>query len=113
MPYWTTIVKTRLGYGVQYCLTVQLDAGKTVISVTVLAEEEGATGIRDAAVFAMLQNQGMLDDGLRGWVTDPFEDVPVDEFPMNLSELERFDDAFPCHPLSELRSLARFIKENN
>lgn len=113
LSYWTTIIKTRLGHGVQYCLTVQFDAGKTVVFVTVLAEEEGATGTRDAAVFTMLQSQGMLDDGLRGWVTDPVEDAPVDEFPMNLSEQERFDDAFPCHPLSELRKLARFIKENN
>ena len=33
--------------------------------------------------------------------------------PMNLSENEMFDSAFPTHPLTQLRELLTYIIENN
>lgn len=112
VPYRETLVKTSIEFGVQYTLSLQLDCDTSVVSLTAFAEENGTTGTRDSFIFASCQNQGIVN-GFEGWNIDPIEDHPVDGFPMNLSELEDFDEHFPMHPLSELRSLARFVLKRN
>lgn len=111
--YCMTLVKTGFDFGVQYTLSLQLDYADTVASVTVFAEENGMTGVRDGLVLAGCKNQDLVGEDLEGWSIDPFEDHPVDGFPMNLSEIDGLDEHFPTHPLSELRSFARFIVSHN
>lgn len=42
LPCLVTITKTNFpGRGIQYCLTLQLDFGKKVVSLSVFAEENG------------------------------------------------------------------------
>lgn len=113
VPYWETIVKMRLEAGVQYCMTIQLERADAVAALTVIAEENGVTGVRDSAVYNLAKDGGMIDGVDGGWLIDPIESSAVDRFPMNLSERESFDEMFPLHPLSELRSLAAFIKAQN
>ena len=47
------------------------------------------------------------------WSADPYSPDFRAGALMNLSEQEKFDEAFPSHPLSELRSfVSAFISEN-
>lgn len=48
-----------------------------------------------------------------GWFKDPYDPDWKMGFLMNTSENRMFDDAFPEHPLSMLRSLVSFIADNN
>ena len=114
LPCLVTITKTNFpGHGIQYCLTLQLDFGKKVVSLSVFAEENGPRDMRDAAVFAALRGQGLVGESLEGWTCDPFGGGLVDGFPMNLSERSYLDARFPLHPLSELRALVAFVCANN
>lgn len=112
-PCRSSIVKTQVDSGVQYTLTMQILLSDRVVSLTVFGQENGVTGLRDSSVFSECRRNNLVGPNLEGWAIDPFEDSPIDPFPMNLSELRDLDEKFPLHPLSELRQFARFVLGNN
>ena len=115
--YICSVVKTlRRMRGVQYTLSLQLENGDSLIRVQGFFSETGATGARDALIFALLEKQGevqLSEEGVRGWTVDPYDPFFTFGTLMNLSEQPRFDGLFPAHPLSELRKFVNeVIREN-
>jgi hypothetical protein len=78
--------------------------------VKVQCPEVGTTGIRPTVIFdKMLREQG-LDKDKRNELVNNFSRDPYDEnirngFLMNLSELQKYDEMFPNHPLTIVRTL--------
>ena len=77
---------------------------------TMVAGEQGTTGVREAVVTADLMNQGKLTiDGYKKyWCQDPYEPAyrGADRSVLrSMSDDERYDEKFPEHPLSKVRRL--------
>ncbi|KRB07618.1 hypothetical protein [Lysobacter sp. Root690] len=74
----------------------------------VFCAEEGITGVRDNAVLMQLLQSGELefgDDGVLGWLDDPYEPGLEGPLTRNRSERREHDAGFPEHPLSRVRAL--------
>jgi len=114
-PFVFTIVKSlKQPAGVQYALTLQLDLGNTVLNLQGYFDEEGATGARDTAIYEYAMRNGIItDQDQSNWCADPYSPDFRSGALMNLSEREDYDEAFPGHPLSELRRFVKFFLEKN
>ena len=115
--YIFTIVKTGNrpnAPGTQYCLTLQIGFfASRVFYVQGFFDETGFTGGRDTSVYAILQNEGKIGPNGEGWMADPYDPEYQQGLLMNLSEKTDYDEIYPTHPLTEARSLAaRLIQEN-
>ena len=99
--------------GVQYILTYHLKEDGYAVNLQGFFDEIGVTGERDAVVYALLQNQGIMKDGLEGWAMDPYDSEYSKGLLMNISERSDFEEMFPEHPLSMARALVTFLGENN
>lgn len=104
--------------GVTYYLNLQLHHWDTIINIEGSFEEIEMTGERDSWIFGMMHSLDLagFDDqnNMTGWVDDRYK--PKDGhkgIPMNKSEQELFDDAWPIHPLSVCRRFVRDMLENN
>ena len=103
-----SVVKTAVEpSGTQYALTLNLEGRRSDVCVQGFFDEAGATGARDAAVFAM------TCASLDCWSHDPYDPGVTEGYLMNASESPDYDDAFPDHPLSLLRGLVAEIAEEN
>jgi len=77
---------------------------------TIVAEERGTTGVREALITTELFNAGRMtiEDYERSWATDPYDanyhavDRSVLRF---VSDDEAYDERFPQHPLSKVRRI--------
>ena len=113
VPYVYSIVKIRVEpAGVEYNLTLHFP-GERPVQLQGGFAEGNLTGMRDAMVYELAQRNNMVgeptaDDPSGGWAHDPF-DHSTTGFVMNMSELPRFDEQFPGHPLSMARELLRAI----
>ena len=111
--YIYSIVKTvnRGSIGVQYSLTLHIGYfAEHVFQTQAFFDETGYTGGRDASVFAILQNEGKITvDGqnISGWMEDPYDPEYKNGILMNMGEKEEYDEAFPNHPLTQARQLAK------
>jgi len=77
---------------------------------TVVAEERGTTGVREAVITAELFNSGCLtiEDYKRSWAKDPYDADyhAVDRSALRfVSDDESYDQRFPQHPLSKVRRI--------
>ncbi|NMM99730.1 hypothetical protein G1C96_0308 [Bifidobacterium sp. DSM 109958] len=106
---WSIVKTVSQTEGAQYALTLHLDCGGFALQAQAFASEAGATGIREAQVYEFARQHGWIDDQGRGWSRDPYDAEYRRGILMNLSEDSQFDDAFPDHPLSVVRSLASAI----
>jgi hypothetical protein len=75
---------------------------------TVVAGEQGMTGVREAVVTAKLIGEGKLapEDYERRWSGDPYDPgyAPADRRVLRfISDDESYDAQFPHHPLSKVR----------
>ena len=115
LPFVYTVIKSlKQPSGVQYILTFQLDLGMCVLNIQGYFDEYGVTGMRDAAVWEYAVREGIISSTDRSkWSADPYRPDFQRGVPMNLSEHARFDDAFPTHPLSELRRFVHFLVQEN
>lgn len=103
-----SVVKTAVEpSGVQYALTLDIEMPEFCIRVQGFFDEAGTTGARDAAVYAM--TGATLDE----WRRDPYDPARTAGNLMNLSELPKYDPAFPQHPLSLLRGFVASVLQNN
>lgn len=110
-----TIVKSaKQTSGVQYILTLQLNYGVHVLNLQGYFDEEGTTGTRDATIYEYAMREGIISKGDSSkWVADPHCPEFQTGLLMNLSEDRKFDEAFPAHPLTELRQfVSSFVDEN-
>ena len=115
VPFIYTVIKSlKQPSGVQYILTFQLDLGMHVLNIQGYFDEYGVTGIRDAAIWEYAMREGIISGTDRSkWSADPYRPDFQRGVPMNLSEQIQFDDAFPTHPLSELRRFVHFFVQEN
>lgn len=96
----------------QYNLTMHVFYKTYVMNITGFFDEIGMTGMREAQAYIFLTNEGIIA-GPEEWCKDPYDEAYTKGHLMNRSEDERFDRAFPEHPLSEARKFAKYIIENN
>ena len=110
-----TVVKThRQPSGMQYILTLQLDFGVSVLNLQGYFTEEGITGERDAAIWEYAMREKIIStEDQSNWFADPYDPGFQRGIPMNFAERAQFDQAFPEHPLSELRKFVRFFISEN
>lgn len=115
VPYIYSIVKNISQEGCLYILTMHFVDGvnSEAFAISAQFQEIGTTGIREAQVFEYARRNNIVDEEAKGWVKDPYDENFTYGIPMNLSEDVMFDPAFPSHPLTQLRELLKFIKENN
>jgi hypothetical protein len=83
-------------------------ASKTSTVWTIVARERGMTGVREAAITAMLVNEGKLtpESYETSWAQDPYDPTyaGVDRSTLRyLSDDESYDLQFPQHPLTKVR----------
>ena len=103
-----SIIKTKKQTsGVQYTLTMDIATKYGAIHLQGFFDEIGQTGLRDTMVFEKLQKEGVVTNGLEGWMADPYDLDNKKSYLMNLSEREEYDEMFPEHPLSVARSLIK------
>jgi len=109
--YIYSIVKTAgQPSGVQYCLTLHVDANGELTAVQGFLSERGVTGMRDAMVLEQCVRTGTISPpDMKGWTFDPYDPNRRRGLLMNLSEKAEYDQAFPAHPLSELRDIIRLL----
>jgi len=106
-----SIVKTKLNpSGMQYTLVMHLDYGVDVLNVQAYFSEIGMTGQRDNTILNKLISEGVIVmPDMSKWMQDPYDANYTKGIRMNLSENEQYDNAFPNHPLSEIRKLINSI----
>ncbi len=101
-----------LEHGVSYTLRAHLlEKGKENHPYEILGffEEAGMTGVRDSMVYAMPRRENRIDDELNEWNVNLYDPSFEKGNRMNQSEAEVFDLMFPAHPLSQCRSLIKFL----
>ena len=81
---------------------------------TVVAQERGTTGVREALVTTELVEAGALtvETCERSWAADPYDAdfAGVDRSVLRfISDDELYDSRFPQHPLSKVRRVIRSI----
>lgn len=109
VKFVAAITKTYMGpqYGVQYFLRFNyLVSNEWSEEIDAFFGEEGTTGVRDTIMMVKL---GMPEE----WMEDPYDKKYTKGVRMNKSEDAKYDSLFPNHPLSQVRKLLSFLKENN
>lgn len=102
---WSIVKTTMEPSGVQYFLMLHLATAAGPLCVRGFFDEAVATGMRDTLVAAR---------GYEGpWRADPYDPSFTRGNLMNQSEAAEWDAAFPAHPLSKARELARHVVEHN
>lgn len=116
--YVYSIVKTRQEPStMQYTLALHIKKASQPICVMGFFSEQGVTGKREAAVFSMCIDNNEIQLGISndiiGWSKDPYDANYDKGITMNLSEREIYDEYFPEHCLSQLRSfVSQFLEIN-
>jgi hypothetical protein len=76
--------------------------------------ESGTTGMRDAAVFAIMMQKGEISFDQNGtpdnWMRDPYDPAVSLPYMRNPSEDPAYDADFPSHPLSRARVLLQHLE---
>lgn len=115
LPAVHTLLKARLeprGFAFIGSLTLPFEDRSYVIKVQ--SVEIGITGGREAAVMAMQQGAFELDEQtgkLIGWEQDPYDLAYRGSFMRNVADDEKYDAAFPDHPLSKVRGYLKELTE--
>ena len=116
--YIYSIVKSALpenrGGGVTYTLCLDVDYPAFCLRVMGFFKESGVTGTRDTAVLELeTRKNGSIEEVMKKWNRDPYDEEYKKGRLMNLSEQREYDELFPAHPLSMLREFTdQFIREN-
>lgn len=116
--YVYSIVKdVRKRGGVTYILTMHIKKNGQALCLRGNFEERGMTGQKDAMIFEYCRRENLVqidpEKGTIGWSKDPYDESFTRGIPMNLSEDPKFDQTFPNHPLTQLRSFLRRIIDGN
>lgn len=75
--------------------------------VKVQSIERGTTGVRETALMIMQPTPVEVDeltDKIVGWEQDPYDPSYRGPFMRNQADDQKYDDQFPEHPLSKVRS---------
>lgn len=113
--YIYSIVKSMMEpSGMEYILTMHIAMENGCMNIQSVFDEIGITGMRDTAIMNKMISEGKVDpSNVDSWFKDPYDENFKKGIAMNLSESDEYDANFPQHPLSETRSLVKYIIENN
>lgn len=106
--------KPQKPFGMAYKLSLTL-LDQAFFRITMWCFESGMTGIRDTAVMTKFMQGGTFNqklDDWGGWFIDPNGFGPQTPVMRNISEDEQYDQQFPNHPLSQLRSFLRRLEDS-
>ena len=101
-------------------LNIKLDTDHYYIDGSFI--EKGMTGLRDSLGLELFkkklqeehpEKEFAMDEVLKLYYRDPYDDTIQNEFLMNASETKEMDASFPKHPLSELRNYLTWVLEQN
>ena len=109
--YVYSIVKTLMEpSGVNYTLTLDIVKAERAVHLQGFFNEAGMTGIRDTVVLEIEHRNNNVTGNLEGWLKDPYDENIKRDYLMNLSEYEKYDEMFPDHPLSVLRTFIKGLR---
>jgi hypothetical protein len=91
---------------------------KASLTWSVVAQEKGTTGVREAVVTSSLMDHGRLtlDQYEKSWACDPYEPLyrGVDHSTLRyMSDDASYDAQFPTHPLSKVRRVLRELSRES
>ncbi|MCQ4138523.1 MULTISPECIES: hypothetical protein [Chryseobacterium] len=96
--------------GMSYLASVTIPFENCSFVIKTQAVEVGTTGMRDNLVLNRFLQNGEVtfdDNGLKNWFEDPYDPSFKEGALMNKSETEEYDNDFPHHPLSIVRSMIK------
>jgi hypothetical protein len=107
-----TIFKSRQEpHGTTYIGSITVPFKDRSYVVKVQCPEIGITGIRESVIFDKIcQEQGekvdkdKINEIVKNFFRDPYDENIRNGFLMNLSELQEYDEMFPDHPLTIVRT---------
>ncbi len=126
-PAIEIIYKREEGLGYRYTGIVVVDFRTYWCQVTVVCGEGGTTGIREAVLTARLLDEGAIkirkhpfyvrpfkrsSGYIEGWFTDPYDPKYKGKVLCSVSDNAKYDEEFPVHPLSRLRSTLKMVHES-
>lgn len=106
--YLAQIVKFSFNGRVHYQASLIIPRGSFSFTFIIGAEGDAADGEREKHVEeAVLGGVTDVDERARRWFVDPFEFAFVTPFGRNRADDEEWDEIYPSHPLSRIRSILR------
>ena len=97
----------------EYTLIMQIFYSRFALNIHGFFDEAGVSGIREKYVYERLLEEGVINDDGEGWQRDPYDSGIEEGYLMDLSEDRRYDEDFPLHPLSVIRSFINDVKNEN
>ena len=99
--------------GMTYVASLTFPFQRMSLEVRIQARESGPTGTREAAVLTRAMRDGRVTPAPPGGVIGGWFPIPADGLgPLDatLAESVEFDEEFPKHPLSRVRTLLRRVE---
>lgn len=119
-PYVYDIIKHRMvgeqgiPLGMEYTINLNLKFPDEIGYINGSFMEEGISGVRESIVLEMYSREkGSMDEAFRSWMEDPYDKDFKQGMLRNYSERSEVDALFPDHPLSLVRELISYIRDNN
>ena len=119
-PYVYDIIKHRMvgeqgiPLGMEYTINLNLKFPDEIGYINGSFMEEGISGERESIVLEMYSREkGSMDEAFRSWMEDPYDREFKQGLLRNYSERSEVDALFPDHPLSLVRELISYIRDNN
>jgi hypothetical protein len=126
-PAIQIVYKREQGSGYRYTGILVIKFGEYWCQVTVVCGEKGMTGIREAVLTPRLLEDGRIkirkhpfylrlfkrsSGYLEGWFADPYDPRYRGINLRSIADNEEYDDEFPNHPLSRLRSTLKTVRDS-
>ena len=99
--------------GANYLITMHIDEENTTSFIQVQAGEPKNKNTREKEIFDSLKKDKKIKGEKDGWAADPYDASYTKGALKNLSEDEKYDEAYPNSPLSKVRELVKYIIESN
>jgi hypothetical protein len=123
LPSAQVIYKGQQGLGHTYTGILLVPIERDLHMLTVVCEEGGITGLREAVVTAKLVEEGKLEieeyqhpdehgatGAIKGWLQDPYDPGYAGPILRSVADDEIHDASLPGHPLARLRSTLAQIR---
>ena len=119
-PYVYDIIKHRMVdkqgimLGMEYSINLNLKFPDEIGYINGSFMEKGISGVRESIVLEMYtREKGSFDEAFKSWMEDPYDKEFKQGLLRNYSERPDVDVLFPDHPLSLVRELISYIRDNN
>lgn len=126
-PAIQIIYKRQYGSGYMYTGIIRVEVKENYYQITVVTGEKGTPGIREAVLTPTLLQDGTIQirkhpfyirpfrktsGFLEGWFQDPYDPGYPGNVLCSVTDSEVYDEQFPDHPLSRLRSTLKTVRDS-